>query len=349
MSYDPNQPAQPPGPPQTQPGFAPPPIPVGPPSNAPASPPPAPPAAVPPPAPPPAAVPPPAPAPAPAPPGPAPDLAKPSAAPPPPAAGGPPPPQMSAPATDAGPAPMMMGTAEQVLSQFQPKPAGQRFTLQNGKMLRVSLGADVLASKGSMVAYQGQIEFDHQGSGMKGFMKKAVTGEGMSLMRCRGQGDVYFAVASADVTILTLHGDAITCNGTNVLAFDADSIAHDIKMVQGAGGIMGGGLFNVFLQGQGQVALMTRGTPVVLPTHQAPTFVDAQAVVAWSANLQTFMQKSFNVKALIGKGSGEAFQMGFQGQGWVLVQPDEGMGTRGGIGGAAGGGGGGGLGGMLRG
>ena len=30
------------------------------------------------------------------------------------------------------------------------------------------------------------------------------------------------------------------------------------------------------------------------------------------------------MKNLIGRGSGETFQMSFQGQGWVLVQPSEG-------------------------
>lgn len=257
-------------------------------------------------------------------------------APPPPPPPGPPPmpgqPQMMAPPPPpAGPPPGGQAVDAE-LARFAPQPAGSRFTLQNDKMLRVTLGPDVLAAKGSMIAYQGQVEFDHKGKGMKGFLKSQVTGEGMSLMRCRGQGDVYFAVGAADVLILGLNGDAMSVNGENVLAFDADSINHDIKMVQGAGGIAAGGLFNVYLQGQGQVAILTRGTPVALWAHQAPTFVDTNAVVAWSANLQTFLQKSWNMKALIGKGSGEAYQMGFQGQGWVLVQPDEGMGTMGGIG-----------------
>jgi cation diffusion facilitator CzcD-associated flavoprotein CzcO len=40
--------------------------------------------------------------------------------------------------------------------------AQQRFGLQNTQMLRVSLGEDVLAVKGAMVAFQGQIRFDHE-------------------------------------------------------------------------------------------------------------------------------------------------------------------------------------------
>ena len=41
----------------------------------------------------------------------------------------------------------------------------ERFTLQNDQMLRVGLGPDVLATKGAMVAYVGQVEFHHEKSG----------------------------------------------------------------------------------------------------------------------------------------------------------------------------------------
>ncbi|HNJ79089.1 MAG TPA: AIM24 family protein, partial [Marmoricola sp.] len=61
---------------------------------------------------------------------------------------------------------------------------GQRFARQNPQLLRVSLGADVLAVKGSMVAYQGQITFNHEGAGSMGRMlKKMVSGDDQPLMR----------------------------------------------------------------------------------------------------------------------------------------------------------------------
>ena len=51
-------------------------------------------------------------------------------------------------------------------------------------MLRVSLGPDVLALKGAMVAYQGQVRFDHEKAGSVGRMlKKMATSEDMPLMR----------------------------------------------------------------------------------------------------------------------------------------------------------------------
>ena len=58
---------------------------------------------------------------------------------------------------------------------------------------------------------------------------------------------------------------------------------------------------------------------------QAPTFADAQAAITWSSGVQTGVRTDFKMKNLIGRGSGETFQMAFSGQGWVLVQPSEGQ------------------------
>ena len=73
------------------------------------------------------------------------------------------------------------------------------------------------------------------------------------------------------------------------------------------------------------MALTSDGPPVVLNAAEAPTFADTNAVVAWSANLQTQLKTSFKAGALIGRGSGEALQVSFYGQGFVIVQPSEGF------------------------
>ena len=54
------------------------------------------------------------------------------------------------------------------------------FALQNSKLLKVSLDEVTIQAKlGSMVAYQGEVSFEHAGSGGMGrLIKKAVTGEG---------------------------------------------------------------------------------------------------------------------------------------------------------------------------
>ena len=199
--------------------------------------------------------------------------------------------------------------------------ANERVVLQNSKMLKVRLGEPVLARQGSMVAFQGQVDFDHEGAGGVGkFLKKAATGEGVQLMRCTGQGEVFFASEADQIHILHLEGSALSVNGRNVLAFEP-SLEYDIQRVQGAG-VLTGGLWNTRLSGHGWVAITTKGQPVVLHTNQ-PTFGDPQAVVAWSADLRTSLNKTVKAKALVGLGSGEAFQLAFEGHGIVIVQPAE--------------------------
>ena len=199
---------------------------------------------------------------------------------------------------------------------------GQRFGLQNSRMLRVSFGPDVLAVKGSMVAFQGQIRFDHEKSGsMAKLIKKVVTAEDAPLMRVSGQGEVFFAQEAGNVHLLQLEGDGISVNGRNLLAFDA-TMDWDINRVKGAG-MMAGGLFNTTVHGTGTVALCTVGEPVVLDCSQQPTFVDVQAAVAWSSALQPNLVSSMNMRSMLRGGSGEAFQYSFHGPGFVVVQPYE--------------------------
>ncbi len=66
------------------------------------------------------------------------------------------------------------------------------------------------------------------------------------------------------------------------------------------------------------------GPPVLLNVASAPTFADPQAAITWSGGVTTSIKTDVKLKNFIGKGSGESVQMGFSGQGWVLVQPSEG-------------------------
>ena len=201
---------------------------------------------------------------------------------------------------------------------------GQRWTVQSSKMLRVALGPEVLAAQGAMVAYQGNLDFSYQGSrSLGGMIKKAATGEGGNLMRVSGQGEVFFARSAQNVFLLQLEGDAITVNTPSLLAFDAH-LGYDIRML-GNAGILAGGLFNLVVQGQGVVAVSSDGPPLLLDCSQQPTFVDPQAAICWSANLQPQIKSTFKMGSLIGRGSGESFQLAFHGPGFVVVQPSEGQ------------------------
>jgi len=212
------------------------------------------------------------------------------------------------------------------LAQFNEVESRDAFSLQNSKLLKVELNQVTIQAKlGSMVAYQGDVSFEHSGSGGLGRMlKKAVSGEGTTLMKMTGSGEVFLADQAQDVHLLYLENDFITVNGPNLLAFDS-GIDWDIKRVEGASSMMGGGLFNMSLNGTGWVAILSDGPPVLLNVASAPTFADAQAAITWSSGVSTAIKTDFKMKNLVGRGSGESIQMAFQGQGWVLVQPSEGQ------------------------
>src|SRR3954469_24587418 len=133
------------------------------------------------------------------------------------------------------------------LAGFREQESTESFSLQNSKLLKVHLDQVTIQAKlGSMVAYQGEVSFEHAGSGgMSRMLKKAVTGEGTQLMKMSGAGEVFLGATAQDVHLLKLENDAITCNGANVLAFDSD-IDWDIKKVEGGvSSMMAGGLFNM--------------------------------------------------------------------------------------------------------
>jgi uncharacterized protein (AIM24 family) len=182
----------------------------------------------------------------------------------------------------------------------------------------------VWARTGSMVAYQGDVRFENKGSGGLGKMfKQAVTGEGVDMMQCTGNGELFVADLASEVQVIYLENDMISVNGANVLAFSA-SIEWDIHRVQARGAAMTGGLYNVSLRGTGYVAVTTKGDPVALDVASAPTFADAQAVVLWTAGVSMDIRvDSGGLKSLVRGGTGETFQMAFGGQGYVLVQPSE--------------------------
>jgi len=230
------------------------------------------------------------------------------------------------------------------LAQYNETQSQDAFALQNSKLLKVSLQQVTIQAKlGSMVAYQGDVKFEHAGSGgMSRLVKKAVSGEGTKLMKMEGAGEVFLADTAQDIHLIYLENDQVTCNGANVLAFDA-GIDWDIQRAGGGASTLAGGLYNMALSGTGWVAIISDGPPVLLNVATAPTFADPQAAITWSSGVSTSIKTDVNVKNLIGKGSGESIQVAFAGQGWVLVQPSEGrIAATGG-----GGGGGGGLGGLL--
>jgi uncharacterized protein (AIM24 family) len=216
-------------------------------------------------------------------------------------------------------------SAEEALKEYSETETSETFSKQNSKLLRVELtGATVQAKLGSMVAYNGEVKFEHAGHGGLGRMvKKAVSGEGTELMKISGSGEVYLADQAQDIHLIQLESDRVTCNGANLLAFDS-AIDWDISKVEGLGGMMAGGMFNVELSGTGWVALLSDGPPLLLTMDGQETFADPQAAITWSSGVRSDIKTDVNLKSFLGRGSGEELQIAFTGTGWLLIQPSEG-------------------------
>ncbi|MFJ4710752.1 TerD family protein [Streptomyces sp. NPDC088785] len=213
------------------------------------------------------------------------------------------------------------------LEKYREAPTGQRWTPQNKKLIRVDLGAagdqPVLARQGSMVLYQGKVDFSYKGAGFAGRIVGNATGQEMQLMRCTGRGQVFFAEEATYLHPIELQGDAICVSSENVLAFD-ESLQYEVRRIEGHG-IPGGALFVMQFQGTGTVVVKTHGTPVVLPVTPT-TFADSNAVVAWSAAAQAIVSSQVRMRRNAYPGhSGEGVNLQFRGApgNFIVVQPYE--------------------------
>ncbi|MEV0501722.1 AIM24 family protein, partial [Streptomyces spectabilis] len=251
---------------------------------------------------------------------PPPGYGQPTAPPPPPGYGQQPPAPVPGQA-----APQGAGVAA-ALQKYREAGTGQRWTQQNEKMVRIDLnvgGQPVLARQGSMVLYQGKVEFSYKGAGFAGRVVGNATGQEMQLMRCTGRGQVFLAEEGTHLHPIELQGDAICVSAENVLAFD-ESLQHEVRRIEGHG-IPGGALFVMQFQGSGTVVVKTHGTPVVLPVTPT-TFADCHAVVAWSAAAQAIVSSQVRLRGNASAGStGESVNLQFRGApgNFIVVQPYE--------------------------
>ncbi|GAA0917453.1 AIM24 family protein [Streptomyces thermoalcalitolerans] len=203
----------------------------------------------------------------------------------------------------------------------------ERWSLQNEQMLRVALQGhdDVLARKGTMVAYQGMIEFDAEYRSQAQARTHAYTGEGLDLMRCHGQGTVYFANLAQYVHIMEVDHEGLSVDSSYVLAMDS-SLHHEVVAVDSLYGISGSGKYQLNITGHGRVALMTSGAPLLMQvTPDKYVSCDADAIVAWSTGLRVQMQAQTHSAGVWRRRgtTGEGWELSFMGSGYVLVQPSE--------------------------
>jgi uncharacterized protein (AIM24 family) len=205
--------------------------------------------------------------------------------------------------------------------------AADRFTLQNGKILKVVLGPDILARQGAMICFEGWAEFEYEHASFLQAMQSWRSGEAFPLMRVKGQGEVFFANLGADVIPIYLNNEGVIVRARNVLAME-ESLTWGVQFIDSASSQFSG-ISCLEIGGTGWLAITSNGPPVMLRTDDAPTYSDPDSIVAWSASLRPIvkeravMESVTSANAMMNRGSGDELQMQFRGSGFVIVQPSE--------------------------
>ncbi|MET9151983.1 AIM24 family protein [Streptomyces griseoflavus] len=201
------------------------------------------------------------------------------------------------------------------------------FRLQSSKVLAVDMTGDAVRAKnGSMVAYDGEMAFKKLsggGEGLRGMVTRRLTGEQMTLMEVKGHGTCFFADRASEINLVGLRGDKLCVEAGNLLAADA-GLRTGTTFTGLRGASQGNGLFTTTIEGHGQAAILSDGPAVLLRVGpQYPLTVDPGAYVAHQGNLRQSFQSGVTFRTLMGEGGGEAFQIRFEGDGVVYVQPSE--------------------------
>lgn len=211
------------------------------------------------------------------------------------------------------------------------------FTRINSKMVEAPIvpGRRMFSQRGAMLAYRGEVSFTPDITGGQGgvgsMIGRRLAGEATALMTVEGDGSVMFGHGGHHIHTVDLWGETLYVEADRLLAFDG-SLRQGTMFMGSQGGVMGvirgqvtgQGLFTTTLQGNGSVAVMAHGGVIELPiTRGRPVHVDPQAYVAHRGEVRNRLSTAIGWREMVGRGSGEAFQLELSGQGTVYVQASE--------------------------
>ncbi|MER7044141.1 AIM24 family protein [Streptomyces jumonjinensis] len=207
----------------------------------------------------------------------------------------------------------------------------------NSRMVEATIapGRRMFSQRGAMLAYRGEVSFTPNTQGGQGglgaMIGRRVAGEAAPLMTVSGQGTVLFGHGGHHIQVVNLTGDTLYVEADRLLAFDG-SLEQGTMFMGSQGGVMGmvrgqvtgQGLFTTTLRGHGAVAVMAHGGVIELPiTPGRPVHVDPQAYVAHHGEVSNKLSTALGWRDMVGRGSGEAFQLELSGSGAVYVQASE--------------------------
>lgn len=221
------------------------------------------------------------------------------------------------------------------------------FEAVNSKVVKIDLtkAGSVLARRGAMLFYTGQVQFVPHSAGMGGAMGgmggiagmagRMMQGEHQVMMAASGQGEVHYGHGGLHVTVVDLQGQQLVVEASRLLAHTANLQSAVVSLSSGGSGggglrgmvrgaVTGQGMFTTQLSGMGSVALLSHGGTISLPVrHGGQTVVDPQAYVGHVGNIRVEMAAAVSWRDAVGRGSGEAIQLKLDGEGTVYVQASE--------------------------
>ncbi|WP_328905939.1 AIM24 family protein [Streptomyces sp. NBC_00234] len=207
----------------------------------------------------------------------------------------------------------------------------------NSKMVEATVvpGQKMYSQRGAMLAYRGDVSFtpNIQGGqgGLASMIGRRVANEATPLMTVEGNGTVMFGHGGHHIQVIGLSGDTLYVEADRLLAFDG-TLQQSTMFMGSQGGVMGmvrgqvtgQGLFTTSLTGHGAVAVMAHGGVIELPiTPGREVHVDPQAYVAHHGDVRNKLSTALGWRDMVGRGSGEAFQLELSGSGAVYVQASE--------------------------
>jgi uncharacterized protein (AIM24 family) len=207
----------------------------------------------------------------------------------------------------------------------------------NSKMVEATVmpGQRLFSQRGAMLAYRGEVRFTPSITGgqrgVMGMIGRRVAGEATPLMTVEGSGTVMFGHGGHHVEVIHLAGDKLYVESDRLLAFDG-SLRQGTMFMGSQGGVMGivrgqvtgQGLFTTTLEGHGSAAVMAHGGVIQLPIVPGrPVHVDPQAYVAHRGDVRNKLSTALGWREMVGRGSGEGFQLELSGAGTVYVQASE--------------------------
>jgi len=210
------------------------------------------------------------------------------------------------------------------------------YTEVNSKVVEVAVnpGEQVLARRGAMLAYTGDVRFKPTvtaGSGIGGFVGRVVRGENIPMMICEGRGKVLYGALGLQITHVDLANDQLTVEADKLLCYDG-TLQAGTRFLGDKGGfraivagqMTGQGLFTTQLVGSGNAVMLSHGPVFVLDVNgQSKIAVDPQAYVGHTGAIDIKLDANVGWREAVGRGSGEAFQLKLSGNGQVFVQASE--------------------------